>query len=61
VKLNGRPYRAEIVSDEAERARLWALADNVFPPFETYRRSAAQDGRKVPILRLASLSELSLD
>lgn len=52
VKLNGHPYRAEIVSDEAERARLWALADRVFPPFETYRRSAARAGRTIPILRL---------
>lgn len=52
VKLNGRPYRAEVVSDEAERARLWALADNVFPPFESYRRSAAAAGRAIPILQL---------
>jgi deazaflavin-dependent oxidoreductase (nitroreductase family) len=52
VKLNGRPYRAEIVRDEAERARLWALADNVFPPFETYRREAGAAGRTIPILQL---------
>ncbi|HKF83141.1 MAG TPA: nitroreductase/quinone reductase family protein [Solirubrobacterales bacterium] len=52
VKLNGQPYRAEIVSDEDERARLWALADRVFPPFESYRRSAAEAGRTIPILRL---------
>lgn len=54
VKLNGRRYRAEIVSDEAERTRLWRLADNVFPPFESYRRSAAQAGRTIPILRLTA-------
>jgi deazaflavin-dependent oxidoreductase (nitroreductase family) len=52
VKLNGHPYRAEVVDDEAERARLWGLADNVFPPFESYRSSAAQAGRTIPILRL---------
>jgi deazaflavin-dependent oxidoreductase (nitroreductase family) len=52
VKLNGRPYRAVIVNDEAERVRLWALADNVFPPFESYRRSAAAVGRTIPILQL---------
>ena len=52
VKLNGHPYRAEVVSDEAERERLWRLADNVFPPFESYRRRAAQAGRTIPILRL---------
>jgi len=55
VKLNGRPYRAEVVSDEAERERLWALADNVFPPFETYRRRAAESGRTIPLLRLVPL------
>lgn len=52
VRLNGRPYRAEVVSDDAERARLWALADRVFPPFDTYRREAAEAGRTIPILRL---------
>jgi deazaflavin-dependent oxidoreductase (nitroreductase family) len=52
VRLNGHPYRAEIVSDEDERTRLWALADNVFPPFESYRRSAAAAGRTIPILQL---------
>ncbi len=54
VKLNGRPYRAEIVSDEGERARLWALADNVFPPFASYRRRAAEAERTIPILRLTA-------
>lgn len=56
VRLNGRPYRAEIVTDEAERARLWALADNVFPPFATYRRSAAEAGRTIPILQLIAMA-----
>jgi deazaflavin-dependent oxidoreductase (nitroreductase family) len=54
VKLNGGSYRAEIVTDEAERARLWALADNVFPPFDSYRRSAARAGRTIPILQLTA-------
>jgi deazaflavin-dependent oxidoreductase (nitroreductase family) len=53
VKLNGRPYRAEVVSDEAERERLWRLADRVFPPFESYRASAARVGREIPILQLS--------
>jgi deazaflavin-dependent oxidoreductase (nitroreductase family) len=56
VKLSGRPYRAVIVSDEAERDRLWALADNVFPPFESYRREAAVAGRTIPILQLTRRS-----
>jgi deazaflavin-dependent oxidoreductase (nitroreductase family) len=60
VKLNGHSYRAAIVSDEAERARLWALADNVFPPFDRYRREAAQAGRTIPILQLSDLGEAPL-
>jgi len=55
VKFNGRPYRAVIVNDEAELTRLWALADNVFPPFESYRRNAARAGRTIPILQLTDL------
>lgn len=52
VKLNGQPYRAEVVEDAAERARLWELADRVFPPFANYRASAAHSGRTIPILRM---------
>lgn len=52
VRLNGRPFRAEVVEDEAERARLWELADRVFPPFAGYRESAARSGRAIPILQL---------
>jgi deazaflavin-dependent oxidoreductase (nitroreductase family) len=56
VKLNGQLYRAEVVEGEADRARLWDLADRVFPPFSTYRKSAARSGRTIPILRLTPLS-----
>ena len=52
VELNGIPFRAEVVDDERERERLWALADNAFPPFATYRERAAATGRTIPILRL---------
>jgi hypothetical protein len=57
VKLNGRPYRAEVIEDEAERTRLWELADNVFPPFASYRERAARSGRTIPILRLTAADE----
>jgi deazaflavin-dependent oxidoreductase (nitroreductase family) len=57
VKLNGQRYRAEVVEDEAERARLWRLADRVFPPFATYRESAARSGRIIPIFELTPLSK----
>jgi deazaflavin-dependent oxidoreductase (nitroreductase family) len=52
VVLGGVAFRAEIVDDEAERARLWALADRVFPPYAVYRERAARTGRTIPILRL---------
>jgi deazaflavin-dependent oxidoreductase (nitroreductase family) len=52
VKLNGRRFRAEAIEDEASRARIWDLADRVFPPFASYRINAARSGRTIPILQL---------
>jgi deazaflavin-dependent oxidoreductase (nitroreductase family) len=52
VVLGGQPFRAEIVEDETSRARLWELADQVFPAFASYRESAARAGRTIPILQL---------
>jgi deazaflavin-dependent oxidoreductase (nitroreductase family) len=52
VVFGGLPFRAEIVVDEAERARLWGLADRVFPPFALYRQWAAEAGRTIPIVQL---------
>jgi deazaflavin-dependent oxidoreductase (nitroreductase family) len=54
VKLNGQPYRAEVVEDEAARARLWELGDRVFPPFARYREEAGAGGRTIPIIRLTA-------
>lgn len=53
VLLGGLPFRAEIVEGDSERARLWELADCVFPPYATYRERAARVGRTIPILQLA--------
>jgi deazaflavin-dependent oxidoreductase (nitroreductase family) len=53
VKFGGHPCRAEVISDESERARLWQLADRVFPPYAAYRRRAARAGRSTPIVQLA--------
>ncbi len=53
VTLGGMPMRAAVVSDEAERRRLWALADRVFAPYADYRRDAGQAGREIPIVQLA--------
>lgn len=52
VVLGGQPFRAEIVEDEPVRARLWELADRVFPPYAVYRDRAARAGRAIPILQL---------
>jgi deazaflavin-dependent oxidoreductase (nitroreductase family) len=52
VRLGGRPFRAEVIEDEASRARLWRDADRIFPAFAGYRESAARAGRSVPILQL---------
>jgi deazaflavin-dependent oxidoreductase (nitroreductase family) len=57
VRLNGQPFRAEVIEDERSRKRLWALADRVFPPFSTYRESAARRGRTIPILQLIPVSD----
>ena len=52
VILGGLAFRAEIVEDEDSRARLWELADQVFPAYAAYRERAARAGRRIPILQL---------
>jgi deazaflavin-dependent oxidoreductase (nitroreductase family) len=52
VVFGGIPMRASVVEDEAERKRLWTLADRVFPAFATYRRDAAKVSRTIPIVQL---------
>jgi deazaflavin-dependent oxidoreductase (nitroreductase family) len=46
------PMRATVVNEEAERQRLWTLADRVFPPFAKYRRETAKVNRTIPIVQL---------
>ena len=55
VRVSGRPFRAQSVQDEAEQSRLWALAGSYFPPFESMRALAAQNGRQMPILQLTPI------
>jgi deazaflavin-dependent oxidoreductase (nitroreductase family) len=52
VALGGVPMRATVVTDEAERRRLWVLADQVFAPYAAYRREAAGVNREIPIVQL---------
>ena len=52
VTFGGIPMRATVV-DEADRDRLWMLADRVFAPYADYRREAARANRTIPIVQLA--------
>ena len=54
VAFGGIPMRATVVDDEAERRRLWALADRVFAPYAAYRREAAKANRTIPIVQLTA-------
>jgi deazaflavin-dependent oxidoreductase (nitroreductase family) len=53
VVFGGTPMRATVITDEAERERLWRLADRVFAPYADYRREAAKAGRTIPIVQLS--------
>jgi deazaflavin-dependent oxidoreductase (nitroreductase family) len=52
VTFGGVPFRAAVVEDEAERRRLWDLADRVYPQYAVFRRRAANAGREIPIIQL---------
>jgi deazaflavin-dependent oxidoreductase (nitroreductase family) len=52
VVFGGLPFRAEIVEDEAERQRLWDLADRVYPQYADFRDQARKAGRGIPIIQL---------
>ena len=41
-----QPMRVREVTDDAERARLWALAVGAFPPYEEYQ---AKTTRRIPV------------
>lgn len=56
VVFAGAPMRAVIVYDAAERARLWSMAERVFPAFTDYRRDATKVGRTIPIVQLVPTS-----
>jgi deazaflavin-dependent oxidoreductase (nitroreductase family) len=57
VVFGGLPFRAEVVEDEAERQRLWDLADRVYPQYADFREEAQKAGRVIPIVQLVSPSE----
>jgi deazaflavin-dependent oxidoreductase (nitroreductase family) len=53
------PMHATVVTDDAECARLWVLADRVFPAFASYRRRAAKVPRTIPIVQLTPRTRAS--
>jgi deazaflavin-dependent oxidoreductase (nitroreductase family) len=59
VSIGGIPMRATVIEDEAERERIWTLADRVFAPYAAYRREAAAVGRAIPIVQLAPIRSAS--
>ena len=52
VVIGGLPMTGRPVEDQAERDRLWRLADNVFPAFARFRAEAAGSGRTIPLVAL---------
>ena len=56
VTFNGVPMQARPV-DPDQHPRIWALADNVFPAFAKYRRTAAAAGRTIPLVELTARPE----
>jgi deazaflavin-dependent oxidoreductase (nitroreductase family) len=52
VVFGGLPFRAEIVEGEADRRRLWDLADRVYPQYADFRERAGKAGRVIPIIQL---------
>lgn len=52
VRLGGDAYRAAVVTDETEQARLWEVAEHFYPPNATCRAHAARSGRSIPLLKL---------
>lgn len=51
-RLGGEAFTAAVVEDEAERDRLWGLADRVYPGYADYRVRAGRVGRTIPLFRL---------
>lgn len=50
-EFGGEPFTASEVTDPDEHARLFALAERVYPGYRDYRKATA-DGRHIPVFRL---------
>lgn len=51
-RLGGDPFTAELIAEEAERTRVWAMADKVYAGYADYRDRTAAVGRTIPLFRL---------
>jgi deazaflavin-dependent oxidoreductase (nitroreductase family) len=52
VLLGGISMCARPIAEPTDLARLWPLADRVFPAFSKYRDGAAATGRTIPMVEL---------
>ncbi|HEY2767219.1 MAG TPA: nitroreductase/quinone reductase family protein [Solirubrobacteraceae bacterium] len=55
VRFAGCAYCAQTVTDDGELARLWTLADCVYPPHSASRAQAARSGRTIPLVQLTPI------
>lgn len=55
-ELGGEAFRATEVTDPAEYARLYGLAEQAYAGYADYKEKTALVGRHIPILRLTPLS-----
>ena len=51
-EFGGEPFTAHQVTDADEYARLFSLAERVYPGYSDYRAKTAPAGRTIPIFRL---------
>jgi deazaflavin-dependent oxidoreductase (nitroreductase family) len=51
-ELGDEAFRAAVVTDPQEYARLFALAEQYFDVFADYREKTSQAGRTIPVFRL---------
>ncbi|MGA7050867.1 MAG: nitroreductase/quinone reductase family protein [Mycobacterium sp.] len=51
-ELGGEEYVAVEITDQAERERLFTLADRVYSGYADYRDKAAAVGRQIPVFKL---------
>ena len=51
-RFGGEDFRASEVTDPAEHARLYALAEQVYAGYRDYVAKTAPRGRQIPLFRL---------